>query len=226
MNSQRLAYTSFAVAVLVGCGGGQSKTHDAGQPDVLGRADVPAYSDLAADLATLADLVTGADTADGEDPRRDVTAPADTSAAAGDATEARVEAPVLPVDGAAGEAAGAEPTRDGPPRDVAAGEAMPDVTDAATIEVGGDERLPTDQSGTDQAAGGDTDPETEELRALCLATGGMVVTIPCCSGTAPFPTTCPYLNRCGCAPEYLVPKEICECPADSCFELWPRVGCQ
>lgn len=198
MRRPRLAWTVLTAAVLAGCGGGRSKTRDAGQPDVLLPADVPAHLDLAAELATSADLVTGAEAADAAEP---------------------------PVDGAASEAA-AEPARDGSRREGVAGEAMPDVTDLAATEAGVDGRLPADLAVADQGAAGDTDPETEELRALCLATGGTVVTIPCCVLTKPFPTTCPYLNACGCAEEYLVPKEICECPGDTCFELSSRVGCR
>jgi hypothetical protein len=55
---------------------------------------------------------------------------------------------------------------------------------------------------------------------LCTATGGTVITSPCCLSTNDFATTC-LIGPCSCADSK--PTQVCDCPSGKCFD--PSLGC-
>jgi hypothetical protein len=61
---------------------------------------------------------------------------------------------------------------------------------------------------------------------LCTSTGGNISTQNCCGVSGGdnqnFPSSC-AIGACGCAPQYSVPTQVCNCPEGKCFQ--PSQGC-
>ncbi len=57
----------------------------------------------------------------------------------------------------------------------------------------------------------------------CTETGGTVVILQCCALAPDFPNTC-VIGACGCAPAGSVPRQVCQCPGNECFDGTACVG--
>ena len=94
------------------------------------------------------------------------------------------------------------------------------VTDVTTSDVGdersdaGDASLPPvtafDASGFAEA-GFDS-----AAAFACVATGGAIVTLPCCLQSGDFPDTC-RVGACSCSPAFSAPSAVCQCPSGQCW---------
>ena len=85
---------------------------------------------------------------------------------------------------------------------------------------------PTDTGPQDtgtQDTGPKDDVKPSDAAALCMSTGGSVVTAKCCSASSDFPDTC-GIGGCTCAPAYLKDIQKCECAVGKCFKV--GTGCQ
>jgi len=51
----------------------------------------------------------------------------------------------------------------------------------------------------------------------CLASGGTLSTIRCCTGAPQFPDTC-SIGPCGCAPDLSTEVSVCDCGQAACFD--------
>lgn len=56
----------------------------------------------------------------------------------------------------------------------------------------------------------------------CLATGGTITTVSCCTSAGSFPATC-SAGACGCGPSGSQPTLFCQCPSGMCFNGWDCV---
>ncbi len=67
---------------------------------------------------------------------------------------------------------------------------------------------------------GEPSPPPEEPQTLeeaCIASGGTVATLLCCTETSDFPNMC-VAGPCGCAPENSHEVKICDCGEGKCFD--------
>jgi len=53
--------------------------------------------------------------------------------------------------------------------------------------------------------------------ALCVNSGGIVVTKPCCKSVSDFPNTC-VIGACGCSPTDSKETKVCDCGEGKCFD--------
>ena len=51
----------------------------------------------------------------------------------------------------------------------------------------------------------------------CTETGGTIVTLQCCQSAPDFPNTC-AIGACGCNPADSVPRQVCQCHGNECFD--------
>ena len=103
-----------------------------------------------------------------------------------------------------------------------------DTDPSGDTDVSPDTDLPPDTDlvpDTDVAPDTDvfpTDTDSSALAAACTSSGGTVSTGFCCTSTSDFPNTC-AVGGCGCAPQYSHTIQVCECPANTC---WDGSTCQ
>jgi hypothetical protein len=56
----------------------------------------------------------------------------------------------------------------------------------------------------------------DKKESVCTKAGGTVGSQPCCKSASEFPNTC-LVGACGCSWENSAPLDVCECPANKCF---------